>query len=107
RLAEARSWVYAGGKQLFIFEMRLLDALSWHAEIWKISIVVRIEATVDALCEYDCTHHNSREVSARCPFYYDGHSRASASVNGQQYGSRAFLFYVYQLKVYTLIIVGS
>ncbi len=49
---EMRKDISEGNISVFKYEMRLLDALSWLAEIWKISIVVKDETTVDALCGY-------------------------------------------------------
>ena len=86
-------------------EMRLLDALSWLSETWKISNTVRNAA--NSRCPVDVyTLH--RHVHARmviyvhisawgfcvvCSFNGVGNSRASDSGTGSKYGTHAFSFH--------------
>ena len=86
------------------FEKRLLDALSWLSETWKISIIVKNETTVDAL--WVCIYFRQRARERlwlvylhifcvrllRCPFYDDGQFQGLRKRNGQQVRLSHFSF---------------
>ena len=86
------------------FEKRLLDALSWLSETWKISIIVKNETTVDAL--WVCIYFRQRARERlwlvylhifcvrllRCPFYDDGQFQGLRQRNGQQVRLSHFSF---------------
>ena len=85
-----------------ISEKRLLDALSWQTEIWKILIFVKNEANSGCLVDMYISSDSARErrvwaysIFPRealqvCSFDEDGHSRASVCGTSKQYGSHAF-----------------
>ncbi|MDE6637239.1 MAG: hypothetical protein K2K32_03275, partial [Muribaculaceae bacterium] len=83
---------------------RLLDALSWQLETWKISIIVRNEPTVDAL-EYVYIHADGmrvrilsgcQHIQREAPVVRStmmGNSRASNCKDGQDSTALRFSFY--------------
>ena len=86
-------------------EKRLLDALSWLSETWKISIAVKNETAVDALWICIFLRQRARERwllvfcifcvrLLRCPVYCNRQFQGLGKRDGHQVQfSRFFLFY--------------